>query len=48
MDGEEEWGLLCMRVLTISRGCTMRVAIEPAERPAMVSMRAGERPACLG
>jgi hypothetical protein len=43
----EERGVLCMRVLTISRGCTMRVAIVPAERPAMVSTRAGERPASL-
>ncbi len=37
----------CMRVLTMSSGWTIRVAMEPAESPATVSTRAGERPACL-
>ena len=37
-----------MRVLTMSSGWTIRVAMEPAESPATVSTRAGERPACLG
>lgn len=36
-----------MRVLTMSSGCTARVAMVPAERPATVSTRAGERPASL-
>jgi hypothetical protein len=35
----------CMRVLTMSSGCTIRVAMDPAESPATVSTRAGERPA---
>lgn len=38
---------LCMRVLTMSSGWTIRVAMEPAESPATVSTRAGERPASL-
>lgn len=41
------WSLLCILVLTMSNGWTVSVAIEPANRPAMVSTRAGERPACL-
>ena len=36
-----------MRVLTMSSGCTARVAMVPAERPATVSTSAGERPAFL-
>ena len=36
--------VLCIRVLTISRGWTRSVAMEPADRPAMVSTRAGEKP----
>lgn len=43
---EREYAL-CMRVLTMSSGCTIRVAMEPAESPAAVSTRAGERPASL-
>ena len=39
--------ILCMRVLTMSSGCTISVAIEPAESPATVSTRAGEMPAFL-
>jgi len=38
---------LCMRVLTMSSGCTIKVAMVPAESPATVSTRAGERPASL-
>ena len=37
---------LCMRVLTMSSGCTTSVATDPAVRPAMDSTWAGERPAC--
>ena len=36
-----------MRVLTMSSGWTIRVAMEPADSPATVSTRAGERPASL-
>lgn len=43
--GEE--GVLCIRVLTISRGCTIRVAIDPAESPAAISTSAGVGPTCL-
>lgn len=37
--------VLCMRVLTMSRGWTTRVEIAPAVSPAMDSTAAGERPA---
>lgn len=33
---------LCNRVLITSRGCTAKVDIVPAERPAIVSTSAGE------
>ena len=36
-----------MRVLTMSSGCTARVAMEPAESPATVSTSAREGPASL-
>ena len=45
--GSGGYAVLCIRVLTISSGWTVSVAIEPAARPAMVSTRAGEMPACL-
>jgi hypothetical protein len=40
---------LCMRVLTMSSGCTLSVATMPPDSPAMVSTAVGgrERPACL-
>lgn len=38
--------LLCMRVLTMSSGCTTNVATVPALRPAIDSTMAGERRAC--
>lgn len=39
--------VLCMRVLTMSRGWTTRVETAPALRPAMDSTAAGETPALL-
>lgn len=35
----------CIRVLTISRGCTTSVEMTPALSPAIDSTAAGERPA---
>ena len=35
-----EGGILCIRVLTMSKGCTVKVAMLPADRPAKVSTRA--------
>jgi hypothetical protein len=48
--GVEGWrnrSLLCKRVLITSRGCTTKVEIVPAERPAIVSTSAGEMRAWL-
>jgi hypothetical protein len=38
-------GILCIRVLTISNGCTTSVETTPALRPATDSTTAGDRPA---
>jgi hypothetical protein len=42
--GQEGKNSLCIRVLTMSKGCTTSVAIVPALSPAIDSTRAGERP----
>jgi len=36
-----------MRVLTMSSGCTINVAMDPAESPANISTSAGVDPPCL-